>query len=195
MVTAPLVTPLAMPLAVIETQLVSEEPHWTEAVTSLLLPSENAPNAENCCVAAGEIDAVPGKTRSPVNVAGAGVGVGEGEGLGVGVGVGTKPLCAAPPPPPQPFKRTRLNKTIAARIVLTFTLASEPNTGLPVRNFFGEKRGNCSVVGPIGQSLYMYCRACTIGYFKLLSYLLSTEIFRFSNANESSGFAACPCPA
>lgn len=167
MVTTPLVTPLAMPLAVIETQPVLEEPHWTEAVTSLLLSSENAPNAENCCVPAGEIDAVPGKTRSPVNVAGAGVG--EGEGIGVGVGVGTKPLCAAPPPPPQPLTRTRLNKIIAAKIVLTFTLASEPRQGPYPSEICLGKWGELPSVGPIGQSMYMYCRTCTIGYFKLPS--------------------------
>jgi hypothetical protein len=124
-----------MPLALIETKPGSEELHWTEAVTSLLLPSENAPNAENCCVPAGEIDAVPGKTRSPVNVAGAGVG----EGTGVGVGVGAKPVGVEPPPPPQPLKRTRLNKIIAAKIVLTFTLASEPRQGYPSEIFLGER--------------------------------------------------------
>ena len=86
--TAPLVMPLATPPALIETTPASDELHCTEAVKSVLLPSENVPNAENCCVDPGEIDAVPGEICNPVKVAGVGVGVGVGVGDGVGVGVG-----------------------------------------------------------------------------------------------------------
>ena len=88
MFTTPLATPLARPLALIETTPASEEFHRTEAVMSWLLPSENVPVAENCWVAPGEIDPVPGEICSPVKVTGAGVGVGIGVGVGVGAGVG-----------------------------------------------------------------------------------------------------------
>jgi hypothetical protein len=42
---------VATPLALMLATLVSDDPHCTELVTSLLLPSENCALAVNCCVA------------------------------------------------------------------------------------------------------------------------------------------------
>ncbi len=207
--TAPLVMPLATPPALIETTPASDELHCTEAVKSVLLPSENVPNAENCCVDPGEIDAVPGEICNPVKVAGVGVGVGVGVGDGVGVGVGVgvgagvgvgvgvgfgvgaganagvgdgvgvgddcgagrEVPNVAPPPPPQPLKRARLNKTIAAEIVLSFTLVSAP--GRAIRQKFvvqGEKGGVAQLLAMWPLFVYVLQDMYHMSYFSHVEY-------------------------
>ena len=53
----------AIPLAFTEATLVFEEDHCTVPVTSLLVPSENVPIAENCCPEPVWMEAAPGVTR------------------------------------------------------------------------------------------------------------------------------------
>lgn len=164
-VTDPLAIPLAIPPEVMVTSFVSEELHCTEPVTSLLLPSENEPVAENCSVAPGAIDTAAGETCRAVSVGGTGVGVGDGEGVGAGVGVGTKPLDGVPPPPPpQPAKTIRPNKTSVVNIDLTFTPASEPGQGYgQKRNFSGGNSRGDLLSDTQQVNMSMHHRTCTIG--------------------------------
>ena len=70
MVVCPLPAALAMPAAFTDATLLSEDDHCTVAVTSLLLPSENVPVAENCWPDPAWIDAAPGVTRMEAREAG-----------------------------------------------------------------------------------------------------------------------------
>jgi hypothetical protein len=130
MVTAPLITPVAIPLALMVAMAESEELQTTELVMSLLLPSENLPVAVNCCVAPVPIAVVPGDTCKLVKEAG--TGVGEGVGAGVGVGPALFEAVWPPPPPPQPIN-SRLNRTNATNMDLTFTSTSRAQAGLSVK--------------------------------------------------------------
>lgn len=135
-VTVPLATPLAIPLELMVAMAVSDELQVTEAVISLLLPSENLPRAVNCCVAPAPTAVVPGDTCRLLKEAELGVGVGVGV---VGVGVGTKAgFGVALPPPPQPLKK-QLAKVNVSRMNLIFTLFSRPSRAIRQENMWGEE--------------------------------------------------------
>jgi hypothetical protein len=124
MVTEPLITPVAIPDELTVATAVSEELQVTEAVISLLVPSENLPTAVNCCVAPAPMAVVPGDTCKLLKE----------EGVGVGVGVGpVSPGLAEtglPPPPPQPLKKQPAKVNIS-RMDLIFKLFSRPKQGYP----------------------------------------------------------------
>lgn len=128
-VAVPLATPWAMPLASMVAMALSEVLQVTEPVISLLLPSENFPVAENCCVAPAPIAVVPGDICKLLKDAGTGVGVGVGVGVGTGVGP-PEAILALEPPPPQPLNN-RLKRINATSMDVTFTLASRPKQGYP----------------------------------------------------------------
>ena len=115
MVTTPMATPLAIPALLTEATLVSEELHCAEAVTSLLLPSENFPVAVNGCVAPAAIEVEPGDTCKAVSDGGGGGG-----GL-------PEPDC---PPPLQAFNSTRQNRTSTNDAVFTLSLRARGSASL-----------------------------------------------------------------
>jgi len=113
MVTTPMATPLAIPALLTEATLVSEELHCAEAVTSLLLPSENFPVAVNGCVAPVAIEVEPGDTCKAVS-----------EGSGGGL---PEPDC---PPPLQAFNSARQNRTSTNEAVFTLSLRARASASL-----------------------------------------------------------------
>jgi len=101
MVTDPEAEPVATPVALTPAMFESDDPHCTDPVMSLVVPSERWPVAVNCWFAPRPIDVEVGETWIEETVA-----------------VGLEP-CVCEPPPPFAPQAVRIERTSTSAVQCT----------------------------------------------------------------------------